>query len=190
MDIKKISIVVGLVIVVIILAAVASMGVIILDLMSYTATGSETLSPAGSPVGHALVVYDPGVSGIAKNVATKIAGDLQTKGYQVDLAGVRNAAAANTSGDDVIVIGGPTYAGNVSSSIKSYLLDLKPSTNAKIGVFATGSVKPESDDPVYLVKFVSSLPADSPLKVKSAMKVLSADNVDNKCSEFVNGLLH
>ena len=70
MKIKKIAMGIGLVIILIIAVAIVAMGFIFLDAMSYTATGSETLSPAGNITGNALVVYDPGISGYSKDMAT------------------------------------------------------------------------------------------------------------------------
>ncbi len=86
----KVGIVVLVVIVVLTVAVVA---VFALDLSSYAATGSQTLSPVGTSVGKALVIYDPGVSGAPKQDATKIADDLQAKGYTIVLAGVRSGMA-------------------------------------------------------------------------------------------------
>jgi hypothetical protein len=42
------------------------------DLMSYTATGKESMSPSRNIIGNALVVYAPGISGMAKNAAYDI----------------------------------------------------------------------------------------------------------------------
>jgi flavorubredoxin len=165
------------------------MGFVFLDAMSYTATGAETLSPAGNVTGNALVVYDPGITGFAKDVAVKMAGDLQSKGYAVTLAGVRSSAAANASRYDVIVAGGPTYAGNVSSSIKSYLRDLKPSPDARIGIYWTGSY-PRSDDPAFMRHFVTELPAEVGPGVKATIKLASSDDVSGRCEGFVAELLH
>ena len=78
-----------------------------MDLAAYTATGSRTLTPAGTSIGKALVAYDPGLSGTAKGVANKIASDLQASGYTVTLAGIKSSAAAQTSDYGVIVAGGP-----------------------------------------------------------------------------------
>ena len=189
MKIKKIAMGIGLVVIVIIMVSIVAMGFVFLDAMSYTATGSETLSPTGSISGNALVVYDPGITGFAKDAATKIAGDLQSKGYAVTLAGVRSSAAANVSRYDVIVTGGPTYAGNVSSSIGAYLKGLKPQNNAKIGVFATGQDKDILNDPVGLRNEVTSLPDDSPLKIKAINKFVQGDDVDKRRAEFIAELL-
>ena len=102
-------IIVGLVIVLIIVASIAAFAFITLDLMSYTATGSKTLSLARSPKGNALVVYGPGLSGAAKKAANDIAEDIKFKGYKVDLAGVRSKTAANISDYNIIIAGGPMY---------------------------------------------------------------------------------
>ncbi len=59
-------------IILIIALAIAIPAFLYMDVMSYTATGSETLNPAGASAGRALVVYDPGVSGAAKNAAVKM----------------------------------------------------------------------------------------------------------------------
>lgn len=189
MKIKKIAMGIGLVIILIIVVTIVAMGFIFLDTMSYTATGSETLSPAGNMTGNALVVYDPGISGFAKDVAVKMAEDLQSKGYMVTLAGVRSSAAANVSSYDVIVAGGPTYAGNVSSSIKSYLHDLKPAPGARIGIFWTGS-SPLSIDTTYMHQFVSELPDGVGPKVKSTIKLATSDDVSGRCAGFVTDILH
>ncbi len=185
----KIGLIAVAIVILVVLAAFAGMAVLFMDVMSYTATGSETLSPEGTPAGNALVVYSPGVSGAAKNAAASIAGDLQSKGYTVELAGVRSAAAANVSSYDLIIVGGPTIAGNISSSISTYLDELSPSANATVGIFATGSVEPVSDDPAYLQTFVSGIPADSPLKIKSTIKLVTSDDVNKNCADFVTALL-
>lgn len=134
--------------------------VIQLDLTSYTATGAETLSPSGTPVGNALVVYAPGLSGAAKKAATEITNQLKSKGYNVTLAGVRNSEAATTSNYDIIIAGGPMYMGKVSSSIDSYLKTLNVPENVKLGVFGTtgtGSEQFSSEDLNMLENQVESL---------------------------------
>ncbi len=47
--------IVGLVIVLIVIVIIAIPTVTFLDVMSYTATGGETLSPAGAALGRAMV---------------------------------------------------------------------------------------------------------------------------------------
>ncbi len=190
-------VVIGIIVIIALIIAVPAF--LYLDLMSYTATGSETLNPAGTPVGRALVVYDLGVSGAAKKAAVKIAGDLQSKRYTVDLAGVKSPTAGKASDYDVIIVGGPTYWDMFGGSAKSYLQNLNGSSGARVGVFATGTVAPKNNDSAYMVKFVANLPDGSPVKVKSAMKLVTdmngnyvdktSDGIDRQCSDFVADIL-
>lgn len=129
--------IVGLGIGLIIVGAIAGIGIIYSGLTGYIATGAESFSLTGAIKGNALVVYDPGFTGAAKNAATEIADSLKSKGYKVELAGVSSAAASNTSNYDIIMVGGPMYYGKVSNSVDKYLKNLNASKNAKIGVFGT-----------------------------------------------------
>jgi menaquinone-dependent protoporphyrinogen IX oxidase len=127
----------GIVTAVIVLLGLSAVAVIFLDLASYTATGSQTLSPSGTSVGRALVVYDPGLSGAAQKAAQKIAGDLQDRGYTVDLVGIRSSAASGTSGYAVIVAGGPMYFGQATSSVEEFFRSLPVQEQARVGAFVT-----------------------------------------------------
>lgn len=153
MDILSI---IGIIIGVLVLVIVISVVTIQFDLASYTATGVETLTPNGTATGNALVVYTPGITGTAKKAATEIANELKSNGYNVTLAGVRNDAATNTSGYDVIVVGGPMYFGKLSNSMDSYLKTLTLPENAKLGVFGTtGSDQAMAEDLELLEKQVN-----------------------------------
>ncbi|WP_424359834.1 flavodoxin family protein [Methanocella sp. MCL-LM] len=189
MKIWKIAVIAIVIVMVVVLAGVAAMAFIMFDVMSNTATGTEKLTPIGDVAGKALVVYDPGVTGTAKAAAGIVARELQAEGYVVDLAGVKSATAADVSGYDVIVVGGPTYAGNLSGSAKTYLENLKPSADVRIGIFATGSVEPESDDLAYMVQFVAGPSENIPQGIKVAMKLIQTDDTDKKCATFVTVLL-
>jgi flavodoxin len=170
----------GIGLIVIIVASLALAGLVALDVSGNFATGSEKLTPAGTATGKALVVYDPGVSGTAKDAATKIANGLKAGGYEVVLAGVKSAAAADVAGYDVIVAGGPVYAGKVGSSVYSYLDGLQAPENAKVGAFATGNYKSED-------KRETVFPAAAGLK--AVIMLFPEDDVDKGCSDFVIALL-
>lgn len=171
-----------------ILIAFGAMSFVTYDVMSYTATGSEKLNPTGQTIGKALIVYDPGVSGNAKDVAATIASNLQAKGYEVDLAGIKSSIASNTSAYDVIVVGGPIIAGKITSSVQSYLSTLKPSESATIGVFTTGGVAENSTVDAFIRKEID-LHSGSSFNITSAMKVVDMNEVDQKCTVFVNSIL-
>lgn len=179
MKISKRAKIAGIVIVVVIMAVFAFSSVIGTDAMSNLATGSEKLMPSGTPAGKALVVYNPGLFGAAKDAATKIADDLKTDGYEVDLAGIKSAAASNVTGYDIIVVGGPVYGGKVSSSVQSYLKDLTPLAGTKVGAFATGSY--------FRADAKECFPAEADLK--AVMMLFNGDDADKNSAEFVAALL-
>lgn len=189
METKRILKFAGLGIVLVILVALGAMGFIMYDVMSYTATGSQKLNSTGSEVGKALVVYDPGISGQAKDTASVIAKDLQEKGYTVNLVGISSFEAKNTSGYNIIVVGGPIYAANASASVKSYLKDLKPDSSSKIGVFATGQDADIIKNQTLLTKEVAPLPESSTLKITTVTKVINVNEVNQKAADFVNALI-
>ncbi len=188
MEKKKIAKYVGLGIVLIVLIAFASIGLVMGDVMSYTATGSQTLNPNGTSAGKALVVYDPGITGTAKNVAAVIADDLQAKGYTVTLAGIKSSNVLNTTGYNVIVIGGPVYAGQPARSLQSYLSDITPPKETKIGIFTTGSVVANSNSTAFIKKEIA-LNNTNIYRVDDVMKFVDTNTINQKAAEFVNSLL-
>jgi len=189
METRKILKITGLGIVAVLVAVFAVMGFIFFDVMSYTATGSEKLNPVGTEVGKALVVYDPGISGASKDVATVVAKDLQLKGYSVDLAGISSASAKNTSGYNVIIIGGPIYAGKASSSVQSYLKALNVDNSTKIGVFATGQDADILNNQTLLTKEVAPLDENSNLKIVSVTKIINLNETNQKAADFLDTLV-
>ena len=127
--------------------------------------------------------------GGAKDVATKIGYNLQDSGYDVTLAGVKSSTAANLTGYSYIVVGGPIYAGKPASSIQSYLNSLNPPANAKVGVFGYGSVQVDNTNQTAVEQDVAPLTVDNSLVLTAVVKVVSGNNVDANCQDFVNRLL-
>ena len=109
------AMIIGISIIVIVVISLGAITFISYD-MNNRATSFEKLDHKEQIVGNALVVYDPSITGNTKNVASIIARDLQTKGYNVDLVGIKNPKAENTSGYNVILVGGPIYGGNTGDS--------------------------------------------------------------------------
>ncbi|MGA3061305.1 MAG: hypothetical protein ABSD92_13195, partial [Candidatus Bathyarchaeia archaeon] len=165
--------------------AAVGLSVVFLDVAAYTANGTQTLNSSGDAANpfKALVVYDPGITGAPKNIADKVASNLQTKGYQVVLAGIKSSAATiDTVQYQVIVVGGPVYGGNAAVSVKSYLSSLKPAYGAKIGVFGVGSFGTENDK-------LAPLPAGSSVSIKETFKISTSQNATAESAEFVTQLL-
>jgi len=166
---------------------IACAAVIALDVAGALATDTHLL-PHGEPIGQALVVYSPGLSGGAKDVATKIGYNLQDKGYNVVLAGIKSSAAEDISGYNVIVVGGPIYADSPTKTVQEYLANLSPTENQKIGVFGYGTLSSDNSDYSAVLKEVTKLPEDNSLTVNAVVKVASGADVDAQCQDFVNRL--
>jgi flavodoxin len=174
-------------IIIIIVGAFAAF--LFLDLAAYTATGSQTLTPTGTSVGKALVVYDPGLSGTAKGVAEKVAGDLQAQSYTVTLAGIKSSAATHTTGYSIIVIGGPIYAGSPTASVKDELTNLKPDSETKVGVFGSGQGATTQSDIDMIKSSVPALSNNGSLSNALVVKIGDKEDLNARASDFVNQLV-
>jgi flavodoxin len=173
---------------VLIIIAVSFAALFFLDLAAYTATGSKTLTPTGTSVGKAIVIYDPGLSGNTKTVADKVASDLQAKGYTVTLAGVKSSAAATTSGYNIIVVGGPVYAGALTSSVKDNLKSIFIDQGTKVGVFGSGQGATSPDD-IAMIK--QSIPSNSNSDLSNVVvvKIGEKEDLNARAQDFVNQLV-
>lgn len=180
---RKFKIILSVFLALLIIAAVG-VSLTFLDVAAYTATGTQTLKPSSAGTQEkALVVYDPGLTGAPKDFADKVAVDLQTHGYQVELAGIKSSAATTDSAQyGVIVVGGPVYAGDASASVRSYLSNLKPSSETIIGVFGVGSFN-------YPNQNVAPLPKGSTLEIRIQEKVNTGENFAQVSNGFVATLM-
>jgi flavodoxin len=171
---------------VLLIVAFSGFALVVFDVAGGFATGSHPL-PNDSAVGKAIVVYDPGLSGKAKDAASQIGFDIQDSGYSVTLAGVKSSDAADVSGYDIVVVGGPIYAGKPASSIQDYLQNLSVGENVTVGVFGYGSVQVTGNSEV--AKDVANLPADSNLDLAATAKITSNRDFKEQCQNFVDDLL-
>ena len=187
---KKIFKIILIVFAILIIVVVAFGAIFFLDLAAYTATGKQTLTPTGTSIGKAIVIYDPGLSGTAKSVAEKVASDLQTRGYLVTLAGVKSSAANNIDGYNVIVIGGPVYAGALTSSIKDALgnMVISHGNGVKVGIFGSGQGATSADDIAQIRQSIPSRSDDSILEAV-VVKIGSSEDLNTRAQDFVNQLL-
>jgi flavorubredoxin len=184
---KIIKIIIGIFLMLIIVGFV-TVGIVITDVAGNTATDTHPL-PNGAATGKALVIYDPGLSGGAKDAATKIGYKLQSAGYDVLLAGVKSKAASNIAEYNVVVVGGPIYAGKPASTIQSYLNSFNPPTNIKVGVFGYGSIQEDNRNQTKITQEVAPLPSNSSVQLNAIVKISSNDNINGLCQQFVSELL-
>lgn len=168
----------------IILGIIVVAGVIFWGLGYYNTMGSETITPDSNVTGKALIVYDPGYSGETKNVATSMAQDLKSKGYEVKLAGVSSNDASNITGYDVLIFGSPTYAAAPSGIVKSYLEGLNIPPNVMVGVFSTGSGADDQDSNLVMQDIIQN----KNITVKVSRKY-DQTAVQNDYTQFISELL-
>jgi hypothetical protein len=152
-----------------------------------SATDTQSLAPTGYPVGSApgsaLVVYDPGSTGMPKSVSTQIASDLQAQGYFVFLAGIESKTAkANASQYQVVIVGGPINNGEASSSLQSYLRNLDQGNGTRLGVFGVGTSGAANDQ-------IAPLPSYSSLVIKEILEINPNQNIIPQSTYFVNRLI-
>ncbi len=185
---RKIFKIIAVVFGVLIIAAIASFSLIMFDVAGSLASGSKPL-PNGAAIGKALIVYDPGLTGGARDIAEKIGYNLQSSGYDVMLAGVKSSQATDISNYKVIVVGGPIYAGKPASSIQSYLNTLTPTQQTKVGAFGYGMVKVDNTNSTAVKADVAQLPANSQLTLNAVVKITSDEDSNALCANFVSTLL-
>jgi len=158
------------------------------DLAAYTATSVETLPQVGTPMGTALVLYDPGLSGAATRVAQQVAAELQNRTLTVTLAGIKSSAAANTTGYDVIVIGGPIYAGAPTASVKDALSNLQHDADTRVGVFGSGQGATTPDDVAQIKNAVPALQSGGALSNAVVMKIGESEDLTARAADFATQL--
>lgn len=163
--------------------------IFLLDLVAYTATGTQTLTPSGASMGTALVLYDPGLSGASTRVAEKVAAELQSQGLTVTLAGIKSSAASSTAGYNVIVVGGPIYAGVPTASVKDALTNLKPDANTTVGVFGSGQGPTSAEDIAQIRGGVVALQNGGALSDAVVVKVGETEDLDARAADFVDQLV-
>ena len=180
---------------VLIIVIVAFGAIIFLDAATYTATGSQTLTPTGTSIGKALVVYDPGLSGIAKGVADKIASGLQTESFTVTLAGIKSSVVTNTTDYGVVIVGGPIYAGSPTVSVKDFLNNLSPGHASsgygpyiftRVGVFGSGQGATSPSDVAMIRNSVAALSDNGTLSNAVVVKIGQTEDLNARAADFVN----
>jgi hypothetical protein len=164
---------------------IASATIITYDVAGSLATDVHPL-PNGAPTGQAIVVYNPGLTGAAKDAATKIGYDLQDAGYNVTLAGVKSGAASNTAGYNVVVVGGPVYGGKPAKSVQDYLSSFSTVSGQKVGVYGYGSVKVDNNDTAAVTQDVA---ASTSMHLDAVIKIASGNDVDATIQSFVTRLV-
>lgn len=177
-------------IVVLVIVTVALLAVVFMDVAGYSAKDSMTMEPEGSRVGDACVIYNPGLSGQAKEAAMIMGRQLATDGYFVTVAGVKSEAARDISDCDIVIIGGPMYGGKSSSSIAEYLGSFSPTGNVSLGVYTTtGNTNNDQGSLSSLREQVVSLVGPEPNIITIDVRLILTINVEEDCRDLARDLI-
>ena len=173
-----------------IILAIIVLVVVFAYLIGYFSSSSTvTLNPEGNVSGKALIVYDPGLSGGTKTAAFQMAKVLNSKSYEVTVAGVRSNEASDLSGYDVLIVGSPTYGAKPTGAIESYLNSSKPPKNITLGVYSLAGGNAQDSNLI-----MAQILKDKSLQVNVATKfgnsAFSAPTDKNLYSNFVSQLLN
>lgn len=106
------------------------------------------------------------------------------------MAGVKSSAATTTTGYKIIVVGGPVYAGALTSSIKGVLngLVMNYDQGAKIGVFGSGQGATSPED-ITQIKQSMPVRSDATLQTAIVVKIGSSEDLNARAQDFVNQLV-
>ncbi len=183
---KIIKVILAVFAMLLIIFSIAS-AIIFLDVASLTATNSQTLTPNGQTVGKALVAFDPGLTDDTKIVAQTLAKDLQQTGYTVTLAGIKNSAISHSDDFNIIVVGGPVYAGALASSVKDALRSLIVNQGTKVAVFGSGQGATSPEDVAMIVQSMPTR-SDNALENAIVVKIGNNESIPLRAADLVNQL--
>jgi menaquinone-dependent protoporphyrinogen IX oxidase len=100
---------------------------------------SETIAGDGEGIGKALVVYQPSKgSEITKNIAYQLAKGINANGYEVTIAYPGEDLSNDISEYSIIVFGSPVYAHRTSVVLDDYIGRIKDFSGKKVVLFTTG----------------------------------------------------
>lgn len=104
-------------------------------------TNAEVLSSDRQSSKKALVIYQPGITGVSSRMAHQIAKGLSDGGYEVTLNYPGEHLSADVSGYQVLVFGSPVYSGQPSKALTDFISKVKVFSDARIALYSTGGFK-------------------------------------------------
>ena len=177
---KSVKTIITLIIIFTLIVAIVT----IFDLPSYLATDTEQL-PSDNDMGKALIVYDPGIMGMGLRTAHWMGEDLRTRGYEVNLSGIRSGGIDNATEYEVVIVIGPTYFGSPTGPVSAYLENAQIKSGARVGVYTVSGLLGDDASP----QMRKTLETRS-IKVKSAGSVSAWDTgAEEKSYAFIFNML-
>jgi flavorubredoxin len=134
---------IGIIVVVVVLIVLSQIMRLCFTSYLNTQKGSsaEVLSNNRQPSKKALVIYQPGITGISSRMAHQIAMGLSDGGYEVTLNYPGEHLSADASRYQIIVFGSPVYSGQPSKALTDFISKVKVSSDARIALYSTGGFK-------------------------------------------------
>jgi hypothetical protein len=103
------------------------------------------------------------------------------------LAGIKSAQAADTAGYDIIVVGGPVYAGALTASVKDQLSSMTVTSGTAVAVFGSGS-GPSAPEDIVMIEQSMPTRADDALANAVVVKIGNGEDIAARAQDLVNQL--
>lgn len=99
---------------------------------------NETILPSQGSSLSAFVIYQPGRSEFAKDIANNLAKGLNDSGYEVTINYPGEFLPSDLGDYDIIALGTTVYNGNFSPVLGDYISGIKNIDNSKVLIYSTG----------------------------------------------------
>lgn len=182
---KKVIKIAGISVLALLAVVVVATAAFYLDLAGHLATGSQAYEPDGVTTGKAIIVYNPGWTGLTWKAVDALAALLAGRGYEVDVAGVSNGLAQDVSGYDLVIVGSPNYGERPTDRIGAFIENMHPRDGATIGVLCTSA----GDTPKGADAMKARIQGRG-ITVKAMMTLAMSEPVEPACPDFVEALLN
>lgn len=183
-DRKRAFRVAGICILALLAVVIIAMAAFYLDLAGHLATGSQTREPDNATAGRAIIVYNPGWTGLTGRAVENVATLLAASGYEADVAGVSSQPVQNLSGYDLVIVASPNYGKRPTALVGTFIENMQPDDGATIGVLCTNAgVTTQGADAM------KARIEGRGMTVKAAMALALTEPVEPAATAFVSELL-
>lgn len=107
---------------------------------------NEIILPAEDSTRAALVIYQPGRSEFAKDIADNLAKGLNDSGYQVTINYPGEFLPSDLGAYDIVAFGTTVYNGNFSPVLGDYVSGITNIDNGKVLIYSTGMMTDNSTE--------------------------------------------
>ena len=127
----------------VVVVGIGGVFLLIRKMSSEVVSDLKVSNPEGDE-GVALVIYHPGISDFHRQVSYAFADGLVSHGWRVEITTASSQATTDLSGYDLLVLGGPVYAGEVAQPVRSYLSGLEDLGGKRTVLIISGAGKTDA----------------------------------------------